>query len=59
MRLSRFAVAAVFVPTLHASAGLLAHFLNQKWGTTGGAGLRDGTIPQGIFTGRILAARKK
>src|SRR5688572_16711711 len=58
-RLSCFAVAAVFVTTLHAAAGLLAHFFDEKRGATGWAGLRDRTIPQGIFAGWILAARKK
>ncbi len=57
--LSGFAVPAIFVPTLYASARLLADFLDKEGSAAGRAGLIDGSIPEGIFARRVLAAGKK
>jgi hypothetical protein len=57
--LSGFAIAAVFVPTLYATANLLADFFDEEGGATGRTGFVDGTIPQGIFARRILTAGKE
>lgn len=54
-----FAVAAVLIAALDASAVLLADFLNQKRGLAGRASFGYRAIPEGKFTLGIITAGKK
>ena len=54
-----FAVATFFATALDTAADLFAHFLDEKRGAAGRAGLVDRAIPQGILAGRILTAGKE
>src|SRR5574338_1331311 len=54
-----FAVAAILVAALYASAFLLADFFNQKWRLARWTGFGYGTIPKGKFTFGIITTREK
>src|SRR5690348_2356118 len=57
--LSGFPVTALFVPALHAAAGLLADLFDKEWGAARRTGLGNRTVPQRKLTGRIFAAGKE
>ena len=54
-----FAIAAILVAALYASAFLLADFFNQKWRLARWTSLGYGTIPNGKFTFGIITACEK
>lgn len=57
--LSGFPIAALFLVTLHRTAGLLTDLLNEEWRLTRGTGLIDRAVPQGILTLWVTTARIK